>query len=62
MSAASADTSDYTAGAGPKANDASAGAADSPDWKNLLPVSDKKDQDGRPLGALGHGEMWFHTD
>ena len=41
---------------------ASAAAADSPDWKNLLPVSDKKDQDGRPLGALGHGEMWFHTD
>ena len=19
-------------------------------------------QNGKPLGSLGHGEMWFHTD
>ncbi len=41
---------------------ANAASAASPDWTNLLPVSDKTDRDGAPLGALGHGEMWFHSD
>jgi taurine dioxygenase len=35
---------------------------DSPDWTNLMPISDKKDADGKALGGLGHGEMWFHSD
>ena len=39
-----------------------ASASDSPDWTNLMPISDKKDEDGKSLGALGHGEMWFHSD
>lgn len=39
-----------------------AAASESPEWTNLMPVSDKKDADGRPIGALGHGEMWFHSD
>lgn len=34
----------------------------SPKWKTLMPVTDKKDEDGNAIGALGHGEMWFHTD
>jgi len=34
----------------------------SPDWTTLMPISDKKDDDGNSIGALGHGEMWFHTD
>jgi taurine dioxygenase len=40
------------------------GATDSgsPDWKNLMPISDQTDDDGNPIGALGHGEMWFHSD
>lgn len=25
-------------------------------------VTDRVDADGRRLGSLGHGEMWFHTD
>ena len=34
----------------------------SPDWKNLMPISDQTDEDGQAIGALGHGEMWFHSD
>jgi taurine dioxygenase len=41
---------------------AGASASDSPEWTNLMPVSDKKDETGKAIGALGHGEMWFHTD
>src|SRR5690606_24627984 len=25
-------------------------------------VTDRVDEDGKPVGSLGHGEMWFHTD
>lgn len=25
-------------------------------------VTDEVDEEGRPKGSLGHGEMWFHTD
>ncbi len=32
------------------------------DWVNLMPITDKKDEDGKALGGLGHGEMWFHSD
>jgi taurine dioxygenase len=35
---------------------------DSPEWVNLMPISNKKDESGKALGALGDGEMWFHTD
>jgi len=35
---------------------------DVPDWTNLMLVTDKKDENGKPLGGLGHGEMWFHSD
>jgi len=38
------------------------GVGDSPDWDDMMMVSDKVDADGKPLGSLGHGEMWFHTD
>ena len=33
-----------------------------PDWSNLMLVTDRVDEDGEPVGALGHGEMWFHSD
>lgn len=39
-----------------------ASASDSPDWTNLMPISDMTDEDGKAVGALGHGEMWFHSD
>ena len=39
-----------------------ASANDSPDWTNLMPISDIKDEEGNSIGALGHGEMWFHSD
>jgi taurine dioxygenase len=39
-----------------------ASASDSPQWTTLMPISDRKDENGNPIGALGHGEMWFHTD
>jgi taurine dioxygenase len=42
------------------ANVAEVGAA--PDWTNLMMVTDKKDENGNPVGGLGHGEMWFHSD
>ena len=44
----------------PGANVAQVGNA--PDWTNLMMVTDKKDEDGNPIGGLGHGEMWFHSD
>jgi taurine dioxygenase len=34
----------------------------SPEWVNLMPISDKTDGEGNAIGALGHGEMWFHSD
>lgn len=34
----------------------------SPEWVNLMPISDKTDAEGNAIGALGHGEMWFHSD
>jgi taurine dioxygenase len=33
-----------------------------PDWDDMMLITDNVDQDGKPIGALGHGEMWFHTD
>ena len=34
-----------------------------PDRENRMQlVTDRVDQNGRALGSLGHGEMWFHTD
>ena len=34
-----------------------------PDPHNRMQlVTDRLDDEGRPLGSLGHGEMWFHTD
>ena len=32
------------------------------DWTNLMMVTDIKDEEGKPVGGLGHGEMWFHSD
>lgn len=33
-----------------------------PDWTNIMLITDGVDEKGEPLGSLGHGEMWFHTD
>lgn len=33
-----------------------------PEWTNIMMITDRVDADGEPLGALGHGDMWFHTD
>lgn len=34
-----------------------------PDRENRMQlVTDRLDEEGRALGSLGHGEMWFHTD
>ena len=33
-----------------------------PEWNDLMIISNEKDEDGNALGALGQGEMWFHTD
>ena len=33
-----------------------------PDWTNLMMITDHVDADGKPMGALGHGDMWFHSD
>jgi taurine dioxygenase len=38
------------------------GVGDSPEWDDMMLVSDHVDARGKPLGTLGHGEMWFHTD
>jgi alpha-ketoglutarate-dependent taurine dioxygenase len=32
------------------------------EWDDMLLVTDNVDAGGKPLGALGHGEMWFHSD
>jgi len=34
----------------------------SPDWDDMMLVTDNVDANGKPLGSLGHGDMWFHTD
>jgi alpha-ketoglutarate-dependent taurine dioxygenase len=31
-------------------------------WDDMLLVTDNVDARGKPMGALGHGEMWFHSD
>jgi taurine dioxygenase len=41
---------------------AGSSGTDAPNWTTLMPVTDKTDEDGKPLGGLGHGEMWFHSD
>ena len=33
-----------------------------PKWTNLMLITDRKDESGEALGALGHGDMWFHSD
>ena len=33
-----------------------------PKWKELMVISNETGPDGEALGALGQGEMWFHTD
>ncbi|MDC0033391.1 TauD/TfdA family dioxygenase [Alphaproteobacteria bacterium] len=35
---------------------------DGPDWTNIMLITDRKDATGEALGALGHGDMWFHSD
>src|SRR5712675_2082803 len=35
---------------------------DGPDWDEMMLITDNVGADGKPLGSLGHGEMWFHTD
>jgi taurine dioxygenase len=34
----------------------------SPEWDEMMMITDRMSEEGKPLGALGHGEMWFHTD
>lgn len=34
----------------------------SPEWNEMMVITDRVSAEGKPLGALGHGEMWFHTD
>ncbi len=41
---------------------AGANRPDAPDWTNLMLVTDHVDEAGKPIGSLGHGEMWFHSD
>ena len=41
---------------------AAAGHVDAPDWGKLMLITDHVDEQGNPIGALGHGEMWFHSD
>ena len=38
------------------------GAETSAAWDDMMMVTDNVDADGKPVGSLGHGEMWFHTD
>jgi taurine dioxygenase len=38
------------------------GSDTSPAWDDMMMITDKVDADGKALGSLGHGEMWFHTD
>jgi taurine dioxygenase len=35
---------------------------DGPEWDEMMLVTDNVDANGKALGSLGHGEMWFHTD
>jgi taurine dioxygenase len=39
-----------------------AGADTLIEWDDMLMITDNVDANGKPLGALGHGEMWFHSD
>ena len=32
------------------------------DWDDMLLITDNVDDKGKPKGALGHGERWFHSD
>jgi len=32
------------------------------EWDDMMMISDRIDANGKALGSLGHGEMWFHTD
>src|SRR5262249_26205524 len=39
------------------------GVKNSPTWDDdLMIISNETDAEGKALGALGQGEMWFHTD
>jgi taurine dioxygenase len=38
------------------------GHDNSPEWDDMMTISDAVDANGKALGSLGHGEMWFHTD
>jgi taurine dioxygenase len=31
-------------------------------WDDMMMITDHVDNEGKPVGSLGHGEMWFHTD
>src|SRR5260370_20858466 len=37
-------------------------AADALVWDDMMTISDHVDADGKALGSLGHGQMWFPTD
>jgi taurine dioxygenase len=39
----------------PKRNDVVA-------WDDMMMITDHVDANGKPVGSLGHGEMWFHSD
>ena len=47
---------------GPVAKPGAKGAADALEWDDMMIISDHVDANGKALGSLGHGEMWFHTD
>src|SRR6187401_1471376 len=31
-------------------------------WDDMMMITDHVDANGKPVGSLGHGEMYFHTD
>ena len=31
-------------------------------WDDMMVITDNVDANGKPVGSLGHGEMYFHTD
>jgi taurine dioxygenase len=31
-------------------------------WDDMMMITDHVDANGKAVGSLGHGEMWFHTD
>ena len=31
-------------------------------WDDMMMITDHVDANGKPVGSLGHGEMWFHSD